>query len=527
MPMSRRIEIELTSKRPDGTWTWRAAGAREPRGEVVDSVVPAGSSVNDVMRADVETDLDGSRVLSITPPKAKNVRTGLLEILPSTRAFEPVTQQLAKKGSRGGDDRKGPRRERKDGDKPRGERKDGDKPRGERKEGDRARGDRKEGAEGRTDRPRRQFFDAPPELPQRPKAKRIRPLRVNVDAVLAELPEAHRTIAETVLNGGVPAVRAAIEEQNRIAVEAGKEKVPAEGLLQIAEQLLPRLRVAEWRDKAISAESIIHDIDLRDLRSIVVTADQLVAIDEDTRALVAKMRQGLVIRQETETKNWLDDVAAATSVGRVVRALRLSSQPPKAGVPFPAPLAAQIVAATVAGLTTDAPSERWIALLEAAAFSPIHAKVLPAAVPTVISEDLTKTVTRLGPLMPQIAALFGIAVDPKARPPRPLQVPRGDKGPHKRAGDLNKSADGKPGADKPRRGPKPQSTESQKPEHAATDVASTPEDSAPTPEPVVAEVVETPVVVEVVVTPAVEAVEVAVADAPVASESESVSEQAQ
>lgn len=95
--MSRRIEIELTSKRPDGTWTWRASGAREPRGEVIDSVVPAGSSVNDIMRADVETDLDGSRVLSISPPKAKNVRTGLLEILPSTRTFEPVTQQLAKR----------------------------------------------------------------------------------------------------------------------------------------------------------------------------------------------------------------------------------------------------------------------------------------------------------------------------------------------------------------------------------------------------------------------------------------------
>jgi hypothetical protein len=318
----------------------------------------------------------------------------------------------------------------------------------------------------------------------------------------------------------VPAVRAAIEEQNRLAVAAGKEKVPAEGLLQIAEQLLPRLRVAEWRDKAISAESIIHDIDLRDLRSIVVTADQLVAIDEETRALVAKMKQGLVIRQETETKNWLDDVAAATSVGRVVRALRLSSQPPKAGVPFPAPLAAQIVAATVAGLTTDAPSERWIALLEAAAFSPVHAKVLPAAVPTVISEDLTKTVTRLGPLMPQIAALFGIAVDPKARPPRPLQVPRGDKGPHKRAGDLNKSADGKPGADKPRRGPKPPQAGTQKP---TADAVSAPSE-APAAEPVVAEVVS---VVDVVETPVVESPDVAVTDAPVASESESVSEQAE
>jgi hypothetical protein len=459
------------------------------------------------MRADVETDLDGSRVLSITPPKAKNVRTGLLEILPSTRAFEPVTQQLAKKGSRGGDDRKGPRRDRKDGDKPRGERKDGD----------RARGDRKEGAEGRSDRPRRQFFDAPPELPQRPKAKRIRPLRVNVDAVLAELPQAHRTIAETVLNGGVPAVRAAIEEQNRVAVAAGKEKVPAEGLLQIAEQLLPRLRVAEWRDKALSAESIIHDIDLRDLRSIVVTADQLVAIDEETRALVVKMKQGLVIRQETETKNWLDDVAAATSVGRVVRALRLSSQPPKAGVPFPAPLAAQVVAATVAGLTTDAPSERWIALLEAAAFSPVHAKVLPAAVPAVISEDLTKTVTRLGPLMPQIAALFGIAVDPKARPPRPLQVPRGDKGPHKRAGELNTSADGKPGADKPRRGPKPQGADTQKP--VANAAASVPEETEA--EPVVA------AIVDVVETPVVPTPDISVADAPVVSEAASTPEQAE
>jgi hypothetical protein len=139
--------------------------------------------------------------------------------------------------------------------------------------------------------------------------------------------------------------------------------------------------------------------------------------------------------------------------------------------------------------------------LEAAAFSPVHAKVLPAAVPAVISEDLTKTVTRLSPLMPQIAALFGIAVDPKARPPRPLQVPRGDKGPHKRAGELNKSADGKPGADKPRRGPKPQAADSQKP--AADVVASTPESSEPvasSPEPVIDQVVEAPVISESEVT---------------------------
>ena len=439
--MSRRIKIELTSKKTDGTWTWRAAGAQQPKGVVADSVVPAGTAVNDVVQAEVESDLDGNRVLSITPPKEKAGRVGLLEILPSNKPFEAVTQQLNKKGARDGDKRRGPRRDNK-GDAPRGERRDGDK--------------RREGSEGKSDRPRRTFFETPPELPQRPKAKRIRPLRVNVDAVLAELPEAQRAIAEKVLIGGVPTVRLAIEEQNKKAVAEGREKIPADGLIQIAENLLPRLRIAEWRDKALSAETIIEEVDLRDLRGIVVSAEQLVAIDESTRSLVAKMKQALVVRQETETKNWLDDVAAATNVGRVVRALRLSSQPPKAGHPFPAPLATQLIEATVAGLTVDAPGERWIALLEAAAFSPIHGKVLPAAPPAVVSEELTKTVTRLAPLMPQIAALFGIAVDPKARAPRPLQQQRGpEKGPRKRAGDLNKAADAKPQG----RGPKPEAAQ--------------------------------------------------------------------
>lgn len=412
--MSRRIEIELTSKRDDGTWTWRAAGALQPKGVVDDSVVPNGVAVKDVVRAEVESDLDGTRVLSIAAPKQKAQRTGLLEILPSEKPFEPVTQQLRKKGGRDGDKR----------------RKGG---KGERTE----RGPRKEGQ----DRPRRPFFETPPELPQRPKPKRIKARRVNVDAVLAELPEAHRAIAEKVLSGGVPAVRSAIEEQNKEAVAQGREKIPADGLIQIAEQLLPRLRVAEWRDRALSAETIIEDVDLRDLRSLVVSSDQLVALDEETRGLVAKMKQALVVRQETEIRLWLEDIATATKVGRVVRALRLSSQPPKAGVPFPPQLATQLVDATVAGLTPDAPAERWIALLEAAAFSPVHGKVLPPLVPTVVSDELLKTVTRLGPLMPQLAALFGVMVDPKAKPPRPLQVARPTRPKKKSAADINKGAD--------------------------------------------------------------------------------------
>ncbi|MGA0862967.1 MAG: hypothetical protein ACO3RB_03650 [Ilumatobacteraceae bacterium] len=403
--MSRRIEIELTSERPDGTWTWRAAGAREPRGVLDSSLVPSGTRVSDVVRADVEADLDGTRVLSILPPKAKTERTGLLEILPSNKPFEPVTQQLKRKERREGgrDGARGKRR--------------GDGPRGD-----------------RPDRPRRAFTEPPPELPQRPKPKRVKPQRVNLDAVLAELPEAHRAIAEKVIAGGVPAVRTAIEEQNKKNVAEGLEKIPADGLLTIAENLLPRLRVAEWRDRAVAAEKIIDDVDIRDLRQIVVASGQLVALDEETRQLAARMSQALTVRQEIDTKNWLDDIAAATKVGRVVRALRMSSQPPKAGVPFPAGLAAELTAAASAGLTPDAPAERWSALLEAAAFSPVRAQVTAAGTPNPAPEAIIATVTRLAPLMPQIAALFGISVPPGAKAPRPLQTQRPDKDARKKSG---------------------------------------------------------------------------------------------
>ena len=105
-PMPIRIEIELTSSAPDGSWTWRAAGAREPRGVLDGSILPAGSSVGDQLRVETEQDIDGIRVLSVVPPKEKAERAGMLELLPSDEPFEPVVQHRAP-GWRRGD---GPRR---------------------------------------------------------------------------------------------------------------------------------------------------------------------------------------------------------------------------------------------------------------------------------------------------------------------------------------------------------------------------------------------------------------------------------
>ena len=61
--MSRRIDIELTSSLDDGTWTWRAAGARQPRGVLDGSILPGGAKVGDELKVEVEQEIDGITVL--------------------------------------------------------------------------------------------------------------------------------------------------------------------------------------------------------------------------------------------------------------------------------------------------------------------------------------------------------------------------------------------------------------------------------------------------------------------------------
>ena len=446
--MSRRIEIELTSARPDGTWTWRAAGARVPKGVLEGSILSGEPKVGDLLRAEVETELEGTTVLNVAPTKSKAEKSGLLEILPSSTPFEAVTQQLARKGGADRGDR-GDRRDRpprrSDGDRPsrpdgdRRPRPDGDRrpPRGDgpasaagdrpRRDGDRpVRAAAADGAGAdRRDRRPRPNFTPPPELPQRPKPKRLKPGRKHRTAVLADLPEEQRAVAERALQGGIPAVRQAVQEQNARLKSEGKEEIPAAGLIQMAEQLLPKLRVAEWLDRAEAAKVDIAELALPDLRSVVASSeDPVVARDETTRALAAELKAALMSKQESETLLWLDDITAALGVGRVVRALKLSSQPPKAGVPFPAELASRLAEAATASLTPDALPDRWAAILEAAAFAPVRAQVKPTAGPTQSSDELTTTIKRLAPALPHIAALFGIEITGGGSMPKPMRPTR-------------------------------------------------------------------------------------------------------
>ena len=508
-----RIEIELTSARPDGTWTWRAAGAKQPRGTLDAAVLPGGAKVGDVLRAEADIDIDGITVRSTSPVSQKKVAPERIEVIGTARDEPTVTTNMrggieaggndrGRRGDRdndrgrdrggrpggpggpggrgpGGPGRPGgpggpggaggpfrrpegaggarpadgadrPRREaRPDGagrpagdagrpgrDRPVGDRPAGDRPAGNRPAGERSGAGRPAGDRPPGDRPRRPPTERserparpaprPVETPPKPKARKLQPGRVYRDAVLAELSPERKAVAEQILRGGIPAVRQAVEEQNAQAREVGGPEIKADALLAVAEELLPALRAAEWRDRADAAVGIVDEISVRDLRSVVLGADT--ARDEEGRALAAQLRETLDRRSAAERQTWVDEITSSLDEGRVVRALRISGRPPEPGVRFPTELAKRLSDASGDALGPDTTPDRWAAVLEAVVASPVRRTITPKGLPAEPGEALARALRLAAPRIPAIAALLGdVPGAPPRRPTRP-STPRGGPG---------------------------------------------------------------------------------------------------
>ena len=411
--MSRRIEVELTSTRDDGTWTWRSAGAKQPKGDLDGSLLFTGAKVGDVVRADADFLIDGIVITSVLAPKGARKEPERLEIIgPPRRDEELVTTTLAPKGrgdrtarndrgdrrGRDGDARNDrDRRPRPDGD--RTSRPDGE--RGARPDGERGPRSAGTGPSERRPRPER------PVVEPKPKPKRLRAGRVHRNAVLATLPDEQKPVAEQVLRGGSPAVRQAVEKQNEGNKAEGRPEISPEPLLALAEELTPALRAAEWHDRADAALADVAEIDLRDLRSVVVAADAG-ARDEQTRAIAEQLKTALDERVEAEQAAWLAEMEAMLKEGRAVRALRLSSRPPKAGTTLTPEMTERLVAQTSASLTADTGSDRFATVLDALAYSPVRGQVAAEAVPPEPSDALLAAVRKHASRMPQIASQFGV-----------------------------------------------------------------------------------------------------------------------
>lgn len=429
--MSRRLEVELTSRRDDGSWTWRAAGAKQPKGVLDGELLPPGAGEGDVLRVDADFEVDGIFVTQVLPPKARSGKPPAerIELIgPPDRAAGTTTTRV---GGRGGRKRDGDRPKRRPNE--RGERarrrkrgdesgdgvarpdSDGDGPKQRRERGR----DRPQRRDGDARRPKSEDKAkkkaAAPERPPRPKARKLRPGRKHRDALIASLPAEQQVVAEQVARGGLAAVRTEIEAQNRKAADEGTPEVPAEGVIALAESLVGPMQIAEWRDRADAALAGIERADLRDLRSVLVAAEDY-ARDAEARDLAEKVRAGLNERVEKSQREWHDELRTTLADGRVVRALRLSSRPPKAGAPLPPEIAQELTSQANAALGTGASQHRIAVVLEAVAFSPIRPYVVLPAIPAEPTEELLEVVRKIATRLPEVATALGI--DPAEAHPR-------------------------------------------------------------------------------------------------------------
>lgn len=413
MTVTSRIEIELTSKQSDDLWTWRAAGAKQPKGTLASSLLYKDAKPGDVCKAEADFGVDGIEIVAVSAPVAKENRAaGHITVVGSKRDFSPVTTQLRTKQ---------PNKRRRS---ERGERGDKGEPgkRGER-DGQRGRTSReREAGRDRRDRDGRDKRDRRQSRPDGPPPKRFTPLKpgdAHRQNVLNELAPEYRAIAEKVLRGGIPAVRDAVKKANEAAKAEGRAELNLENMVSIAEEVLPKLRAAEWQDRAEAAKASLEDVSLRDLRSVVDGADAVARTDE-ARVLAAELREALDRRSKEARETWTTDMTKALEDGRTVRALRLASRPPEAGASISPELLEKLSTAAGESMSPETPSDRWITLIDAVSHSPVRRSVTPQGFPTEPTEALLAAAKEAVGRIPALGKMLGLSVPP---PPRAKPKP--------------------------------------------------------------------------------------------------------
>ena len=451
--MSRRIEIEITSLNGDVA-TWRAAGAKLPKGVLNVSLVPGGPVVGSVYRADVEQFMEGMEVLSVMAPKTASPldpRKERIELIVSEKAVPDVTVTYASKGRaprRDGDERpegrrdgakrgarpgakertseRGPRPDRPSGDRPerpageRGPRSDharsehprsehphSEQPRGDRPRSDRPRNDRPGGE--RSGRPGRER-SGPPGAP--PVTTTFR------NSFLATLSPEQLPVAEQLLRGGMPSVRAAVAEQNKNASTQGRPTIDSGTIDRIAEDLLPKTTLAMWKDRAAGALGAGKELRLRDLRAVVTSA-KTTTLDDEARTQLKALQIALTARLEVLRTQWTEKLDAAMKSSNVAEALRLVARPPDMSTRVSSETATALVALVSAALTAEQNVATWTELVNLTVDTSIRRNVKPLGIPA--DESCKALAVKSAGAIPEFAKLLGMRVPP---PPPPTRVPR-------------------------------------------------------------------------------------------------------
>ena len=413
--MSRRIEIEITSLNGDVA-TWRAAGAKLPKGTLSAALVQGGAVVGNVYRADVENYMDGIEVISVLPPKTASPldpRKERLEIILKENTGPDVVVTYAPKG-RGG---------RRDGERREGDRKDSK--RSSSRPGSADRGGAPSGEKSeRGPRPERSARPARTDRPARPTGARtggpvVAPITtIYRNALLATLSPEQLPVAEQLLRGGMPAVRTAVAEQNKNATAQGRPTIDPETIDRIAEELLGKTNLALWKDKAAGAIGAGRELRLRDLRAVVTSA-KTVSLDDEGRLQLKELQTALTSKVDHLRTVWNEKLEAALTSKNVAETLRLVARPPDMSTRVTAEMAAKVVTMTSEALTAELDPAAWNEIVTLAVDTSIRRNIKPVGIP---ANDLSKALAiKNAGAIPELAKLLGMPVPP---PPPPSRAPR-------------------------------------------------------------------------------------------------------
>jgi len=238
------------------------------------------------------------------------------------------------------------------------------------------------------------------------------------NALLATLSPEQLPVAEQLLRGGMPAVRAAVAEQNKNASAQGRPPVDAATIDRIAEELLGRTNLALWKDRAAGAIGAGKEFRLRDLRAVVTSA-KTVSLDEESRAQLKELQGSLTTRLEALRTQWTANLEAAVAAKNVPEALRLVARPPDLSTRVSADMAARVVALTSEALNSEQDSAHWRQIVTLASETSIRRNVKPQGIP---DDDESRTVAlKNAGAIPELAKLLGMKVPP---PPPPTRAPR-------------------------------------------------------------------------------------------------------
>ena len=417
--MSRRIEIEITSLNGDVA-TWRAAGAKLPKGTLDAALIPGGPVVGTVYRADIDQFMERMEVIAVLPAKTASPldpRKERIELIVADKKTPDVTVTYAPKG-------RGPRREGdRDRDGARGagrgpKREGGPSERPKREGANGERGPKREGASGERGPKREGRAGARPGRGERPSGPVAPPMAtIYRNAFLATLSPEQLPVAEQLLRGGMPSVRAAVAEQNKNAAAQGRPTIDPATIERIAEDLLSKTNTAAWKDRAAGALSAGKELRLRDLRAVVTSA-KTVTLDDEGRAQLKELQTSLTAKLEVLRTQWVEKLDAAVAANNIAEALRLIARPPDMSTRVSSETAAKVTGLVSEALRADQDVAVWNELVTLAVETSIRRNIKPVGIPA--DESAKALAIKNAGAIPELAKLLGMKVPP---PPPPTKAP--------------------------------------------------------------------------------------------------------